>query len=110
MDMSTKLQTLAVTWRLFVPAGEKRIKSAYLGSYTDSLDRKPSSELLSSPVLDRPLLTPKVWVQIPGVEDWRTMGRGKKFCRHSWVYQIVSDSTIAYSQKQGMVGVWQNVD
>jgi hypothetical protein len=34
--MSTKLNTLAVTRRLFGPAGDKRIKTANLGSYTDS--------------------------------------------------------------------------
>ena len=45
VDMSTKLHTLAVTRRLFGPAGEKRIKTAYLGSYTDGFR---SSEIFAN--------------------------------------------------------------
>ena len=35
VNMSSKLLTLAVTWRLFGPAGEERSKTAYLGSYME---------------------------------------------------------------------------
>jgi hypothetical protein len=37
--------TLAVTQRFFSPAGEKQIKMAYLGSYTDSFS---SSDIFAS--------------------------------------------------------------
>ena len=35
VNVSTKLHTLAVTRRLFGPAGEKQIKTAYLGIYME---------------------------------------------------------------------------